>query len=104
MSLPENLHQLLQQFSVTQSTGLPLEENELFEELKRRLAIPIQKLIERDMERLFHILYRLDVAPQKVDECFNLAIPKEIALALADAILKREWQKKLTQEYFRKNH
>ena len=63
------------------------------EDLERALSAVIHRMIDHDLERLFSILYRLDVNEQKVHAALrkNNDIPPHIAIA--KLIIKRHKEK-----------
>ncbi|MFN4082489.1 MAG: hypothetical protein ACK4K9_02555 [Bacteroidia bacterium] len=61
--------------------------------LKNELTNVLIYLLLNNMERLWAILYRIDVNEQKVKGLFDLQNPKDIAPALADLIIERQKQK-----------
>ena len=58
-------------------------------------------LLIHDLEKLWNILYRIDVNEKKVKDLFNLSIPAEIAPQMALLIYERLEQKALTRIQYR---
>lgn len=68
----------------------PLLEEEALLQFLTRL---VEDLLERDLERLFWVLYRLDIAEEKVHAILSLTVKEPAAPTLAALILLREKQK-----------
>lgn len=75
-----------------------VETQKLVELLQQELV----RLILHDSERLWNILYRIDVNEQKVKQLFTHGKPIEIAPQLARMILERLEQKAITRIQYRK--
>lgn len=67
------------------------------EQIKAALTEALVQLLLHDLEKLWNILYRIDVNERKVKQVFEGNDPKEIAPQLADLIYKRVEQKALTR-------
>jgi hypothetical protein len=61
-----------------------------FEEIHRILTERIHELLEKNVEKLIFILYRIDVGQKKTDEIFNNPSKEEIASLLASAVIDRQ--------------
>lgn len=61
--------------------------------LRDTLAERITYLLRHDAERLMHILYRIDVEEQVVQETLRFHPPPVMPLALADLIIERQLAK-----------
>ena len=66
-----------------------------YSELIKELSRAIQYLIDKDFEKLLHILYRIDVSEIKVKEAFGLE--RDVAQQIAVLIIEREEQKVFTR-------
>jgi hypothetical protein len=71
------------------------------EALKFLLAGRIREMLERNVERLVSIMYRIDLNPKVVDGIFENASKDEIAVKLAEAVIARQMQKAVTREIYR---
>ncbi|MFA6261657.1 MAG: hypothetical protein WC760_09325 [Bacteroidia bacterium] len=71
------------------------------EALEQWLTERIIHFLLHDMEKLLHLLYRIDVQEKKVKEAFAQNNPKLIAPMLAKLIMDREEQKIETRKKFR---
>ena len=69
-----------------------------FEYFQRLLEEKIRDLLDYDPERLFQLLYRIDVDERKVKQLFEHAAAEEIPHELANLMIKRQMQK----VYYRK--
>jgi len=67
------------------------------EELIKLLAIELEFLIDRRMEYLFQILYRLDVNEGKVNDALGLTHDEPAHIALAKLIVERQKKKAETR-------
>lgn len=79
--------------------GLTLSSTSDYEELTKELARAIQHLIDKDFEKLMHILYRIDVSEAKVKLAFGLE--QDVARQIALLIIEREEQKVFTREKYK---
>lgn len=71
-----------------------------FDKLKEWLAYEIRILLDRDMQKLLNMLYRIDVNEQKAKEAFADLNP---AMKLAELIIEREIQKVETRKKYSDN-
>lgn len=78
-----------------------LEQCNNYEQLKESLTSRIIFLLLNEMEKLLHILYRIDVNEKKVKEAFAQNNPKNIAPILAELIIERETQKVISRHRHR---
>ncbi|MBR9977502.1 MAG: hypothetical protein KFH87_05390 [Bacteroidetes bacterium] len=69
--------------------------------LRDTLAERITYLLRHDTERLMHILYRVDVEEQVVQETFRAHAPPVLPVALADLIIERQLAKAATHARYR---
>lgn len=92
-----NLTVLQQQ--IEKDFGLLVEPN--FDALKQKLTEHLVYLLVNDLEKLWGILYRIDVNEQKVKSLFSLNNPKEIAPQIADMIIERQMQKIESRKKYR---
>lgn len=67
-----------------------------------KLSIRLRQYIERDVDKLFQILYQIDVKDYLVDQAFDLGEIKKVSQRLAELILEREFQKLKYQAKFQK--
>jgi hypothetical protein len=82
--------------------GLDVDTNDeaallLADDIRGALTVRIAALLDRDPERLMHILYRVDVEERKVQGIFRDLPPAEMAVALADLIIDRQLAKASTR-------
>lgn len=71
-----------------------------YAELMLQLTDHLQVLLSNDHERLFALMYQIDISQASVNACFG--IQEHPATFLADLIIRREMMKVLTVIYFRK--
>jgi len=71
------------------------------DDLKKALTIRILDLLERNIERLLSMLYRVDLSPRKLDEIFMSGSKEEIAEKIAEAVIERQLKKLETRKLYR---
>ena len=71
------------------------------EQIKEALSEALVQLLLHDLEKLWQILYRIDVDETKVKALFSASDAKLIAPQLANLIYKRVEQKALTRLQFK---
>lgn len=71
-----------------------------FEQIHRILTIRIHELLEKNVEKLVFILYRIDVGQKRTDEIFNNPSKEEIASLLATAVIERQLEKVKTRRKY----
>ncbi|NOS86280.1 MAG: hypothetical protein HOP31_14160 [Ignavibacteria bacterium] len=79
------------------------QDNISFEELHFILSQRIGELLEKNVEKLIHILYRIDVNQRKTDDIFNNPSKEEIVLLLTDAVIERQIEKVQTRRKYKTN-
>ena len=85
------LNQLQKYFDVNRNKASSLPE------LEQHLAALISHLLRTDLNRLLHILYRIDVDEQQVKRALTSDSEEEVAGTIARLIIKRELQKVQTR-------
>ncbi len=70
------------------------------EDLLYMLANQISYMIEHRMEHLLSLMYRLDVAEQKVNFALSPLSPEAPALALARLVLERQKKRLQTKQHY----
>ena len=70
------------------------------EEIYRILTGTIRDMLDKNVERLVSILYRIDVGQKKTDEIFNHPSKDDIAALLAEAVIERQLQKVLSRKKY----
>ncbi|PRY13166.1 hypothetical protein CLV24_10680 [Pontibacter ummariensis] len=71
------------------------------EALQYKLARVVLHLLHSDLNRLLHILYRIDVEEHKVKEAMVADDPETIAERIARLIIKRELRKAEIRDRYR---
>lgn len=82
-----------------QPVGEDLPEDEVVEEVRKR----IRYLLDHDMERLLHTLYRIDVPEGKTRHALATADPDLIDIILTELILERIREKIETRKKYSGN-
>jgi hypothetical protein len=102
MTLPIKENNLLQVVEMTnKDVGLSLSPAIItnHEDLLKELSRAIEYLIDKDFEKLMHILYRIDVSENKVKLAFGLE--SDVAEKIALLIIEREEQKVITRAKYK---
>ncbi|MCI0448675.1 MAG: hypothetical protein L0Y79_02675 [Chlorobi bacterium] len=71
------------------------------DEVKAMLASRINDLLDKNVERLLSIIYRIDVSQKKIDEIFKNESKDEIALQIAEAVIQRQLLKVQTRKLYK---
>ena len=88
---------------VTSNELIPIEE-ESYEALKEKLASYLNNLMATDFNKLVTILYRIDIAQEKVMAELAKNAEKETAgETLAQLIIERQLEKVITRRKYRKD-
>lgn len=66
-------------------------------ELQQRVERMVLYLLRKDLSRLLHILYRIDVDEQQVKKAMKAPSEEDVASHIAHLIIKRELQKAQTR-------
>lgn len=91
MSLPENIHDVLQKL------GREMEVLKK-EDLRQQLKTYINHLILHDFDRLIQILYSVDVEEKKLKELLKAQPATDAATLITDLIIQRQEQKSAAYE------
>lgn len=85
------------------STRFEMELSSSFtlEDLKKALSMRIGELLDKNVERLLSMLYRVDLSQKKLDEIFQHDSKKDIAERIAEAVIERQLKKIETREFYR---
>ena len=75
---------------VVRNFNLPTNNSEEWDNIRQLLCNEIQHLLHHNFERLMHILYRIDVNENLVQQVIH---NKNAASLLADLIIERQIQK-----------
>lgn len=67
------------------------------DELQHSVEKMVLYLLRKDLNRLLHILYRIDVDEQQVKQAMRAASEEEVALLISRLIIKRELQRAQTR-------
>ena len=86
---------------INQSMEISLPETISVEELRKRLAIHINHLINTDFEKLIFYLYRIDVNENKMRMLLANKNGENAAGLVADLIIERQLEKIKTRQQFK---
>lgn len=70
------------------------------EQIQKVLTARIREMLDKNLEKLLHILYRIDVSQKKTDKIFNSPFKDEIAENLAAAVIERQLEKIETRKKY----
>ncbi|HKC34538.1 MAG TPA: hypothetical protein VKB95_00695 [Chitinophagaceae bacterium] len=79
--------------NINQSLEISLPDSISLEELKQKLALHINQLINHDFEKLVSLLYRIDVNENKIRNVLDNKEGENAAGLIADLIIERQLQK-----------
>ena len=79
--------------NINQSLEISLPDSISLEELKQKLAVHINHLINHDFEKLVYYLYRIDVNEKKMRALLEKEEGENAARLIADLIIERQLQK-----------
>jgi uncharacterized protein YwgA len=88
---------------INQSLEISLPETITLEELKEKLAVQINHLINHDFEKLVFYLYRIDVNESKMKQLLDQTEGENAAALIADLIIERQLQKIESRKKLRRN-
>ncbi|MBC5775288.1 hypothetical protein H8S95_14510 [Pontibacter sp. KCTC 32443] len=80
-----------------------LQHTHNLQDLQQKLAQAVLYLLQKDLNRLLNILYRIDVDERKVKQAMLAPTEEEVADHIAQIIIKRELQKAQTRFIYRSN-
>ena len=88
---------------ISKQTGVELPAGISTEQLKQKLIIFIDHLIQHDFQKLVFLLYKIDVDEDKLKRILRENAGKDTAEIIASLIIERELQKIITRKNHRKN-
>lgn len=71
------------------------------ESLVKLLSLRIRELLDRNLEKLVSIMYRIDLNQAKVDKIFENTSKDEIAYQLSELIIERQIEKVRTRRLYK---
>lgn len=80
-------------FGVTLHDSQVDTESDYLKKVQLLLSERIQFLINTDVERLFQVLYKVDVSQTLADQAFDLGEIQKISMRIAELIIQRQLQK-----------
>ena len=88
---------------INQELSLLLPEKISADEMRRRLSIHINYLIEHDFQKLVSVLYRVDVNEKKLKHLLKENTGEDAGLVIADLIIERQLQKIKSRKEYRRD-
>jgi hypothetical protein len=89
---------IVKDFQVDENELLQLED---FESIKSKLSSVINYLLDKDINKLLNIFYKLDLKEQKVVQILTSTPVREISVKLAELVVEREIDKINTRLKYR---
>ena len=86
---------------INQSLEISLPDTISLEELKQKLSLHINHLINHDFEKLVYYLYRVDVNENKMRQLLEQKEGENAAGLIADLVIERQLQKIKSRQQFR---
>ena len=86
---------------INDELAIELPERISFEELKERLSVQINYLIEKDFQKLVSLLYRVDVSETKLKNLLLENQGENAGNIIAELIIERQLQKIKTRQQFK---
>ena len=86
---------------INQSLEISLPDTISLEELKQKLSLHINHLINHDFEKLVYYLYRVDVNENKMRQLLEQKGGENAAGLIADLVIERQLQKIKSRQQFR---
>ncbi len=74
-----------------------------FKAVTEWLEKEIQMLLNQDLQRLLHVLYRIDISEESTRNVLSLTEPSQMAKKFTELIINRELQKVETRKKYRSN-
>ena len=90
--------------NINASFEINLPEAISLEELKQKLSLHINHLINHDFEKLVSLLYRIDVNENKMRQLLEQKVGENAAGLIADLIIERQQQKIKSRQQFRQRN
>lgn len=75
-------------------------KNDSIQEIRKKLIVLLNELINKDFSSLVQLLYRIDVSEKKIGLYLNQKGNEDSASDLADLIIERQLQKMETRKKF----
>ncbi len=83
------------EISFTAQTGFA------YQQLMQQVGTHLDQLLRADPQRLFALMYQIDISQHSVNEVLSGSVQPHFVLA--DLVIRREMMKVLTVQYFKKN-
>ena len=83
---------------INQSLEISLPDTLSLEELRQKLVLHINHLINHDFEKLIFYLYRIDVNESKMKQLLAQKEGENAARLIADLIIERQLQKRKSRQ------
>ena len=89
--------------ALNESLQIDLPSTISFEQLKEKLSIYINQLIQTDFQKLVSVLYRIDVSEKKLKILLRDNGDSEAGKIIAELIIERQLEKIKSRQEFRRD-
>lgn len=86
---------------INSSLEIALPEQLSLQELREKLTVHINHLINHDFEKLVFYLYRIDINEKKMKQLLDQRNGEQAAELIADLVIERQIQKNKSRREFR---
>ena len=86
---------------ISKNFGIEHSDALTIDDVRNMLAHKIWEMLDKNVEKLLDILYRIDISQKKIDEIFDNLSKDEIAVQIADAVIQRQMLKVKTREMYK---
>jgi len=86
---------------ISNNFGLQKADVLTIDDVKLILSARIRELLDKDVEKLLQIIYRIDISQKKIDGIFENSSKDEIAMQIALAVIERQLLKVQTRNLYK---
>jgi len=87
--------------AINSGLGIELPAGTSFHEMRKKLQVEVNRLVETDFQRLVDILYRIDVNERKLKFLLQENVGEDTPVIIADLIIERQMEKLRTRTAFK---
>jgi len=86
---------------ISRGFDISVTETVTLESIKLALTQRIRELLDKNLEHLVSLIYRIDLNQDKVDGIFSTGSKDDIAAELSEAIIQRQLLKVRTRNFYK---
>jgi len=86
---------------ISRGFDISVTETVTLESIKLALTQRIRELLDKNLEHLVSLIYRIDLKQDKVDGIFSTGSKDDIAAELSEAIIQRQLLKVRTRNFYK---